>query len=388
MERNVSKEAVCACALGHIFGYEPLCALRLVEAFGSAEAVFGLSPSDADEALGPFSKYKGMIRQEAVDSAAEELEKLAEQGCRFVPYTSPDFPALLKECPDPPAGLYVRSCSDPGTVFGRAPAIGVVGTRDISPYGREWTARLVRAMSECKDKPVIVSGLAYGVDAAAHLAALDSGLSTIAVLPVGIDDVYPRQHARLAERIASTPGCALVTDYSPGTGAAAYTFLRRNRIIAALSNAVLITESKIHGGGLITCHLANEYGREVYALPGRIDDSRSAGCNALIGQKLAEAVWSPSALCEDLGLGQWSRRNKVGLRESIFACFKDSPDAEKEALADIALRIKASRGATVEELCRDSGLAFGEVSRLAGILEAEGFIAIDLLQRCTVCYKI
>ncbi|MBO4428160.1 MAG: DNA-processing protein DprA [Bacteroidales bacterium] len=388
MEKSVSREAACACALGRIFGFEPLCSLRLMEALGSARAVFDLPAKALDGILGPFSKYKGMITREAEEQAGEELEKLAAQGCGYLPYTSPDYPALLKECADPPAGLYFRSSSDIATVLGRSPAVGVVGTRDISPYGREWTPKLVRAMSECRDKPVIVSGLAYGVDASAHIAAMDSGLPTVAVLPVGIDDIYPKQHARLAERIESTPGCAIITDYPPGTGPTPNTFLRRNRIIAGLSNAVLITESKIHGGGLITCHLASEYGREVYALPGRIDDPRSAGCNALIGQKLAEAVWSPAAFCEDLGLGVWSRRNKTGLRESILERFRDSSDEEKEALVSLALRIKAARGATMDELCHDSGIAFGEVSRLAGLLEAEGFIAIDLLQRCTVCYKI
>lgn len=388
MKTSVSREAVCACALGRIFGYEPVYSLRLIEALGSAGAVFDLPVSEVDAILGPHSKYRGMVDGRALDTAAEELERLSRQGCGFVPVTSPDFPQLLKECSDPPAGLYVRSCSEPDGIFGREPAVGVVGTRDISPYGREWTQRLLRAMSECRKKPVIVSGLAFGVDAAAHTAAMDCGLPTIAVLPNGIDAVYPRQHTRLAERIAGTPGCALVTDYPPGTSPVAFTFLRRNRIIAGLSEAVLLIESKIRGGGLITCHLAGEYGRDVYALPGRIDDMRSAGCNALIGQKEAEAIWSASALCHDLGLGQWSRQNRAGLRESILERFKGSPDDEKEALASLALHIKASRGATLDELCRSSGLGFGEVSRLAGMLESEGFIALDLLQRCTVCYKI
>lgn len=388
MKTSANRETVCACALGRIFGYEPLCALRLVEALGSAAAVFDLTPSEADEVLGPFSKFKGMIRPQAVDEAAEELERLGELGCSYLPYTSPDFPALLRECTDPPAGLYVRSVSPPDKIFGRSNAVGIVGTRDISPYGREWTRRLVKSMSECRHKPVIVSGLAFGVDATAHTAALDCGLPTVAVLPVGIDDVYPKQHARLAERIAGTEGCALVTDYPPGTGPVAFTFLRRNRIIAGLSNAVLITESKINGGGLITCRLAGEYGRDVFALPGRIDDVRSAGCNALIGQKEAEAVWSTSALCDALGLGMWSKRTKEGLRESILARFADRPEDEREALVSLAMRIKACRGETLEELCRESNQDFGEVSRLATMLEAEGFIGIDLLQRCTVCYKI
>ena len=177
------------------------------------------------------------------------------------------------DCPDCPIGLYIRSNSDIEEIFDDAPCISIVGTRDISPYGDEWCKRIVHSLAEAPIKPVIVSGLAYGVDICAHQAALDAGLRTIAVIPTGIDDLYPYYHRRIAERIASTPGCALISDFPLKTSPQAATFLRRNRIIAGLSAATILVESKQKGGGMITCSTAFSYGREAWVLPGRIGDA-------------------------------------------------------------------------------------------------------------------
>ena len=381
---NISKESICACALGHIFGYEPLYSLRLVQELGSAEAVFSLPPKQLSEILGPYSKFDGAIRPEALDEAEKELMRLAEKGCRFLAFTDPDYPELLKDCSDPPAGLYFKSISPPSEIFSSSVSVGVVGTRDVSPYGKDWTARLVMAMGRCPVKPCIVSGLAYGVDVTAHLAALKCGLPTIAVLPCGIDEIYPRQHKAIAERIASTPGCALVTDYPPETAPMAYTFVRRNRIIAALSRAILLTESKIKGGGLITCRLASEYGRDVYAVPGRLDDPRSAGCNMLLAQKEAEAVFSAESLCTALGLGKCKAAANPEPEDRVREFYSHLPEGERASLCRIAAVIRQFRGITLDEICRKTGCPYNEVGRLCYTLESDGFISTDLLQRCSI----
>ena len=320
-----------------------------------------------------------------MDEAADELERLERDGCRFVPITDDAYPQLLKACEDPPAGLYVRSADPPEIIFNGKKAVAVVGTRDISPYGREWTARIVQAVARTPERPTIVSGLAFGVDIHAHLSALECGLPTIAVLPVGIDDVYPARHRGIAEKIASAPGSALVTDYPPGTGAAAFTFLRRNRIIAGLSGATILVESRIKGGGLITCRLADGYGRDVFVLPGRIDDSRSAGCNLLLAEKLAEPITDINLLGRQLGLG---RITDGGVRsfDSCVAAFYSGKagESERNGLVSLASLIRRHRGADTEELCSLSGKTRGEVLRLAGILESDGFISTDLLGRCTI----
>ena len=385
MEKN---EIICACALGKVFGYEPRIALSLVENLGSASAVFALSPRDRDALLGPYGKYSGSLSDSLLESTAEELERLASEGCRYLPLTHPAFPEALRECGDPPAGLYYRSCSEPEELFCSRPAIAVVGTRDMSPYGKEWCTRIVGAMSQAPQKPLIVSGLAFGVDITAHMAALAYGLGTVAVLPNGIDEIYPRQHSTAAAKIAGSPGSALVTDYPPGTGPVAFTFLRRNRIIAALSRATVLIESKKHGGGLITSRLAAGYGREVFALPGRIDDTRSEGCNIIIREKTAEPITSLSDIGEQLGLGRYKLRSRKGFMERVADVFSGAPQQRRETLLKVAEAIKRQRGISVDELCRQLALPYSEISSLVLTLESEGLVETDLLGRCSASLKI
>ncbi len=382
-----NRETVCACALNRIFGYEPRTALALMREFGSAAAVFERPAGEIDSLLGPFSKFRGMVNASAPEREEKELERLEALGCRFLPFTHPDFPALLKECEDPPAGLYYRSGSSPGEIFGADEYVAVVGTRDASPYGREWCTRMVRAMAQAPRRPSIVSGLAFGIDITAHRAALESGLPTVAVLPNGIDEVYPRAHQAVAAQIALTPGCALVTDYPPGTGPVAFTFLRRNRIIAALSRATILVESKARGGGLMTCRLASGYGRDVYALPGRIDDIRSAGCNTLIAEKTAEPIVNLADLGRQLGLGCYNLRKGSDLSESVKRRYSALPEEKSSALLRLALAVKKNRGACLDELCSLLEMPYPEVAGLAGILEGDGIICIDLMQRCTINAK-
>lgn len=381
------RENRAACALNRVFGYEPRTALGLVERLGSAAAVFDLPQKERDALTGPFGKHAGELTVSLLDDCARELEALERMGCRFIAYTDPAYPELLRDCEDPPAGLYYRSDSPPEEIFAKRPAIAVVGTRDMSPYGREWCTRLVGAMAQAPSKPVIISGLAFGVDITAHMAALGHGLSTVAVLPGGIDDIYPKRHAAAAGKIAAAPGSALVTDYPPGTAPAAFTFLRRNRIIAALSNATVLIESKIHGGGLITARLASGYGREVFALPGRIDDVRSAGCNLLIGEKLAEPLTDLSRAGEQLGLGRYNLRREADFRERVKEVYRSLPEDRRNALLAAAEAVRKRRGITVDELCAALGKPYPETAALAGTLESDGIIGIDLLQRCTIIVK-
>lgn len=382
---DIWKERICAAALGKIFGFEPLCASRLITSLGSASAVFELSSEEADEVLGAFSRYRGAINRETLDKCREELERLDKRGFKYIARTEPDFPPLLLECEDCPTGLYYRSVSPPGEVFGKRASIAVVGTRDISPYGRDWTRKIVDACAQSPARPLIVSGLAFGVDITAHLAALDAGLSTIAVLPCGIDEIYPAAHRGTAERIAGSPGSAVVTDYPPGTSPVAFTFVRRNRIIAGLAGCTVLVESKANGGGLITCRLANSYGRDVFALPGRVDDIRSAGCNAIIRAGTAEAITGLSGLGEQLGLGRYSIKEKADFAGTVEAYYSSRADAlEVEEIMGLARLIAGKRGVDLEELCYLSGHPYNEVVRLAMLLEADGFIALDLMQRCTI----
>ena len=380
-------EKLCAITLNRVMGYHPAAARRLISTFGSPGAVFDQSPSALDEAFGPFSKDREFICARELDISAGEAAPLERDGCTFIYIGGPGYPPLLEECPDAPVGLYVRSCTPPEELFAPRRTVSVVGTRDISPYGKEWTEKIVATISRTPAKPLIVSGLAMGVDITAHTTALECGLPTVAVIPVGIDDVYPRRHRIIAERMASTPGCALVTDFPPGTSPVAFNFLRRNRIIAGLSHATILTESKAKGGGTLTARLAAGYGREVFALPGRIDDVRSAGCNRLIMEKLAEPVTELGELPGQLGLGSASLRKGAVLEESVRACYSNADRETVERLVSVAQAIRAHRGIAPEEICRELDLDYGSVSAAVCLLESDGYITTDLLQRCTINNK-
>ena len=380
---------VSAIALNAIFGNEPKFSHHLIDALGSTEAVFALSERERLELFGPYNPRVAQITPAALEAAQAEYERLSAQGCQFLGIFDKGYPEALRECPDAPLLLYVRSGTPAEELFGRTPAVAIVGTRDQSLYGQECCRRIVRALAEAPARPAVVSGLALGVDITAHAAALEGNLPTIGVSPVGVDDVYPRRHAAFVARMCSTPGCALVTDYPPGTVPAAFNFLRRNRIIAGLAGATVLVESRIKGGGMITARLAAGYGRDVFAVPGRIDDARSQGCNLLLKEQVAAPVASPEALPVALGLGHLKRSRSADLETAVRRRFADAlPPEEVEQFVRLALLIRAQRGIQFDELCRETGIPYSAVTHAAGLLEEEGFICIDLLQRCTINVKI
>ena len=377
-----AKETRALCALNKVLGYMPAVGHELIKWFGSADGVFRVPPETLRQALGTQRELAEQLNGTLLDWADQELAGVRERGGRFIPFGDEDYPGLLAECPDPPLGLYYRSASPPTAVFDLHPCIAVVGTRDISPYGREWCRKLVEAMSEASVTPTIVSGLAFGADAVAHKTALACGLPTIGVMATGIEKIYPWQHIELAEQMAGTPGCALITDYPLSSSPVALNFIRRNRIIAGLSRATLVIESKSKGGSLITARYANEYDRDVFALPGRAGDIRSEGCNSLIRHRMADIVTEPEDLVERLGLGKPARRRKAGLEMLLKQ--KYGPDSPLVALG---LLVKGRPGISLEEIVAETGWSWPEVMERAGRLETDGLLETDLLQRCTIPAK-
>lgn len=372
---------VSAIALNAIFGNEPRIAACIVETFGSAEEIFSLTEQERTEIFGPWSKFSSRLGPASLDAAHKEFLDLSARGINFISIFDTDaYPPLLRECPDAPLLLYVRG--DPSVLLNRHP-VSIVGTRDMDSYGRDWCVKAVRALSEAPDKPLIVSGLAFGVDITAHLAALSCGLPTVAVIPVGIERIYPASHSVAAGKIIAAGG-AVITDYPPGTVPLPYNFLRRNRIIAGLSAATLLVESRRKGGGMMTARLASGYGRTVLALPGRVDDPRSAGCNALIAEKVAEAFTDPVALSEACGLGRPASRPvpkaEDALRERFIGRLSDN---QIQSLARVFTTIREHRGIRPDQLAGKLDMDYSAASRAICLLESEGFICTDVLQRCS-----
>ena len=249
--------------------------------------------------------------------------------------------------------------------------------------------QIVEGLARSHERPGIISGLALGTDICAHRTALECGLPTIGVMATGPETIYPHRHREFAERLVSTPGCALITDYPPGTAPLAIHFLRRNRIIAGMSDATILVESKIRGGGMMTARLAYSYNRDVYALPGRIDDSRSQGCNLLIKEKIAEAVDSVEGMMDSMGMKRAKASALPTAAEVIMDLFADKADPVMvKELIDAVRTIRTHRGITLDDLSALLASDYSRISRLAGMLEMEGVISVDLLQRCTLNVRI
>lgn len=382
---NYTDEHVALCALNKIFGYHPALAISLMEDEGGALPLFYKDAPSAPGEVHP--ELMAELTPDALEWSRKELGRLDENGWRFLTIIDEDYPDPLRECGDPPLGLYLNACSSPTEIFGLRPMIGFVGTRDISPYGTLWCQKLVRALADAPVQPCIVSGMAMGADGIAHRTALDCALTTIGVMATGIDSIYPWQHSKLAEDIVRRPGCALITDYPMGTAPVALNFLRRNRIIAGLISALVVVESKDKGGSLMTAKYAVEYSREVFAVPGRMDDVRSAGCNSLIGCNMARIVTSADQLVGELGLGRrvqgsggsWVHGAAASLRATLARKY-----GEESAHARIAEAVQENNGITVEELASRLMLPYAEVATAVSVMQADGILTTDILSRCSL----
>lgn len=372
-------EKTAYCALNRIFGFKPALGLSLIRQVGSAYGVFCLHRDDLRALVGPDGQILNQISGKALDEARIELEKTDKASARFICHNSPDYPALLKECSDPPIGLYFKSDDSPERVFSQTHTIAVVGTRDMSLYGKDWCKHFLKHLSESKEKIQIVSGLAYGIDICAHLGAIENGLATIAVLPTGVDRIYPSRHIGIAERIIQSPHSALVSDYPIGTAPLPIHFLRRNRIIAGLSKAVILVESRAKGGGMTTARLAASYDRELYALPGRIGDIRSQGCNLLIRERLAEPLSDAEEMVEKLGLIRRTKRRENKLQALFTSQLEESQRNNVEAIIEL---IRRENGIDNQTISRRTGLPYGNVVALTEFLSAEGIIEMDFLGQC------
>ncbi|HWQ93921.1 MAG TPA: DNA-processing protein DprA [Gammaproteobacteria bacterium] len=278
-------------ALQRTPGVGPATILALLERYKEPRVIFD-SPGER-AASGLFSQ-KGLDYLANPDWAAVErdLAWLAEPNHHLITLSDPRYPKLLREIADPPAVLYV--IGDPDLLS--AYQLGIVGSRNPTPGGSETAHAFASYLTQ--SGLIITSGLALGVDAAAHRGALEAGGKTIAVAGTGLDRVYPARHRELAHEIAGHG--ALISEFPLGTPALALNFPRRNRIISGLSLGVLVVEAAVQSGSLITARLAAEQGREVFAIPGSIHNPLARGCHALIrqGAKLVETV---ADILEELG---------------------------------------------------------------------------------------
>jgi DNA processing protein len=331
---------------------------RLLERFDSPEAALAASPGSLAGVRGITTTVIDAIKGGAWKRCAEQECRRLESSCsHLVKFTSPDYPKSLFEIPDPPPFLYVK-----GALRSRELAIAIVGSRRATSYGLLTTTKLSGALAGrgiC-----IVSGMARGVDTAAHKGALQADGRTVGVLGCGIDQTYPPENRKLFEEMAEK-GC-LVSEFPLGTLPLAENFPRRNRIISGIARGVLVVEAAEKSGSLITAQYALEHGRDVYAVPGNISFITSRGCNRLIkqGAKLVDCV---EDILEDLPGGELAALD-TPLLQPPPRSFALSP---KEAAV---YELLARSPLHIDDIITQTELTAGEVSSMLLHLELKGAV--------------
>ncbi len=287
-------------ALSKIKGIGDASIKALVAYMGGVEQVFKAKESQLREVPGIDTRAVMLLqgRSKALETAKKEVDFIHKKNIQTAFFTDKDYPLRLKECVDAPILFYYRSSVD----LNAAKVISIVGTRRSTPYGTEMTQRLIAEIARYYPETLIVSGLAYGVDIVAHRNALKNGLPTLGVLAHGLDNIYPGAHRQTAAKMLIQGG--LLTEFSSNTRPIPENFVRRNRIVAGVSDATIVIESAKRGGSLITANIASSYNREVFAVPGMSTEPQSEGCNSLIKTQKAIMVEGIEDLEYHLG---WSR---------------------------------------------------------------------------------
>ncbi len=348
--RRQGDEVVAWVALRAAAGVGDVAGGRLVARFGSPFAVLRASASQLGAA--GFGAIGAALAAVDLDAAAVEVERVGAVGARLITRDDSEYPAPLRELADAP--LYLVARGEPLT---GGPAVAMVGARQATPYGRAVAARFAEELAQAG--VTVVSGMARGIDAAAHEGALRGNGHTIAVLGSGIDVVYPAEHAGLAERIASSG--TLLSERPVGAPPLAGHFPARNRVIAGMTQGTVVVEAAEHSGSLITARIALDQGREVFAVPGRIDSPLSAGTHRLIqqGAKLTATV---DDVLHEIVPALRARAGASPLPPTNDASAQD-PSGEP------LIHLLTGGPLALDELIRSSGLAASHV--LARVLDLE-----------------
>ncbi|MBE9515392.1 MAG: DNA-protecting protein DprA [Proteobacteria bacterium] len=353
--------------LGHYLALQQIKGLgtnrlaRLFHHFNTLDAILAASPAELESALG--RSWPGLAA--AIQAAPEEgvlertLKWLRSEHHHLIAWEDPDYPPLLREIPDPPVLLYVSG----NPAYLSRPGIAIVGSRNPTPAGVEHAMRFARGLADLG--LVVTSGMALGVDAAAHSGALSARAPTVAVVGTGLDLVYPARHRKLATEIV-TRG-AMVSEFALGVGPRPDHFPRRNRIISGLSLGTIVVEAAPQSGSLITARLALEQGREVFAIPGSIDSPQSKGCHMLLktGAKMVETL---SDITEELGaIASFTLQTQ--------AAEKAAPKVDIPAIYAPLLGAMGHEPASVDLLIERTGLTADVISSMLLQMELQQLVS-------------
>ena len=364
----MEQEVVNLLTLAAALHFSPEAAVQLYRKAGSATAVIDNRRNIGD--ILPGLRRNVAAALAGVDGARRkveaEIEYAARTGVRILPLGADGYPQRLADCADAPLALFFRGTAD---LNGRR-VVSMVGTRRCTAYGQDCVRSFVRRLKELCPDALVVSGLAYGIDICAHREALASGLDTVAVLAHGLDNLYPPRHRDTADEMTRHGG--LLTEYFTHTNADKLNFLRRNRIVAGVADATVVVESAHHGGALVTARLAQGYGRDVFAFPGRMGDEYSEGCNNLIRDNKAALVTSADDLVRALGWADDARMaeaRRQGIERTLFPELTE----DEQAVADM---LGKDNDLQINTLAARTAIPVGALSAVMFSLEMKGVVKL------------
>ena len=364
----MEQEVVNLLTLAAAMHFSPETAVQLYRKAGSATAVMDnrrnlgdIVPGCTPKAAAALASADGARRR-----AEAEAEYAVRAGVKILCVDGEGYPPRLGLCPDAPLALFFRGTA----VLGRRRIVSMVGTRRCTTYGQDCVRSFVRRLKELCPDALVVSGLAYGIDICAHREALASGLDTVAVLAHGLDNLYPPRHRDTADEMTRHGG--LLTEYFTHTNADKLNFLRRNRIVAGMADATVVVESAHHGGALVTARLAQGYGRDVFAFPGRMGDEYSEGCNNLIRDNKAALITSADDLVRAMGWADDARMAEArrhGIERALFPELTE----DEQAVADV---LGKDNDLQVNTLAARTSIPVGALSAVMFSLEMKGVVKL------------
>lgn len=348
-------------AFSWLKGINRAMAIELLTRVGDEKEFFSLSQRALSSAMGFNSKiFEDSYRVSLLEKSRAEVHFIQDHNIGALYFTDPKYPVRLADADDAPLMLFSLGNCD----YNAGRMVAVVGTRHSTPYGIDFVNKLVEDLKKKMSEPVtIVSGLAFGIDAAAHKASLQNQVPTVGVLAHGLNTIYPAQHRSMAAEMVRGNG-GLITEYPSSAPIHKGNFVARNRIVAALCDCLVVAESANKGGALISAGLASGYNRDVFALPGRTSDRYSAGCNKLISQNTAALITSADDL---LTVMRWPVKDVVPTTPSLFA--ELSPD--EQSVVDY---LTANDSAQLNQLTIALNQSVGKLMSLLIDMEFKGLV--------------
>ena len=350
-------------AITRITGIGLIGAHKLVKALGSAVEVFHNRERLPSLIPGVTKRLVELLNcPEAFERAEKELRFAEKNQIRCITLNDEEYPSRLRECDDAPLALFYRGNADLNALR----VINMVGTRHSTPYGQELCQMFLDDLSKRCPDILVVSGLAYGIDIHAHRSALRNGFNTVGVLAHGLDRIYPSAHRNTAIEMMEHGG--LLTEFMSGTNPDRQNFVKRNRIVAGMSDATIVVESARKGGALITAELAESYHRDCFAFPGKIGDEFSVGCNELIRNNRATLITSADDFVNSMNWISKDFEKQECIQRQLF------PNLSEEEQRIIELLQKHSQGVQINTLTIEANISINRMIALLFELEMKGLV--------------